>query len=184
MMFLHTYKHKIYYLPFCFFIPYFGVLLYFSPENAGSLISILVGLCAILAYQVYYYTNKLLVGMNEEGICIWQTRNYYLFIPWKSVQSIAKKSFYRRKRGRIYYLDICYQKGTILYPLKATTYVKDNKEMVLEIMQEEPSTETSSRLYEQHIPIDIDRFAQELNGFKSHYIARMYQQKHLAKNRE
>ncbi len=184
MKFLHVYKHKIYYFPFCFFIAFFGVLLYFSPENAPWLISSMIGLCALFAYQIYNYTNKLLVGVNEEGICIWQRRNYYLFCPWESIQHIAVRSFYAPKRGKVNYVDISYQKGTILYPLKATTYIKENKDVVLEIVEEEPSTETYSYLYEKQIPIDIDRFAQVLNRYKKQYRAEWYQQKHMAKNRK
>ncbi|MGE0009395.1 MAG: hypothetical protein AB7F19_02535 [Candidatus Babeliales bacterium] len=99
-----------------------------------------------LYYQLVYLKNKLMVGVNREGVCIWQRRNQYLFCPWKNITKIEVRKYSVNHRLHNY-LYIEYQQGAILTVSRLSTYVNRCQEVDLEVLSTELADKKSLSFY-------------------------------------
>ncbi len=114
--------------------------------------------------RVFCLKNKLMIGMNAEGVCIWQKDDQYLFCTLASIKKIEVRKFRVRTRSlntQFNYLYIEYGRGVILSVSKPSTYSQPEKEVDLEIISTMPSFKKQFSFY---IPFeDVKRLESKIN---------------------
>lgn len=183
MYFEHTYRHNVSYYSLFFIYVVCAVAMWitFSDPYAYLFISIAIAFAAVMTYHHYSNTNKLVVGMNAEGLCIWQKRDYYLFCPWESLEHVCVRQQWRpynQQQNNNYgssgqwvkYVDISYRTGAVWYVDKSTTYVKDNVDTHVRIRSEKSSTDQYQFLYESNLPYTAQSMVTIINTMKDFYL--------------
>lgn len=159
MKFIKTYAYQpSYFVYLCMFA--FSVVsilaLFIIPMSRDKLLFIAsMIVMQFLFIRSVYLKNKLMVGVNSEGICIWQSARYlkksdqYLFIPWAGVNSIEIKQM-NVSYQECHYLSISYRQGVVLSVASSSTYAQIGKDIDLEVISMVPS---HKRFFKFYIPL-------------------------------
>lgn len=92
----------------------------------------------LVYYQLFYLKNKLMVGVNAEGVCIWQKRDIYLVCPLRDISNLEVRR-YRVKGIWCYYLHLEHQRGMIYSFTKSLTYAVPGQEIDLKVLSMRPT---------------------------------------------